>query len=70
MLTFVHLSDIHFDHRDDESQFDLNQQIRRALLADLGTRPSEVTTYEGLLVTGDISHGGQPKGLLNNKVYK
>jgi hypothetical protein len=35
MITLVHLSDIHFSPRDNLSQFDLDQQIRRALLNDL-----------------------------------
>jgi len=58
MLTFVHLSDIHFSAGDNNSQFDLNQQIRRALLEDLPTRPGG-TDYDGLLITGDIAFGGK-----------
>jgi hypothetical protein len=58
MLTFVHLSDIHFAPGDDGSQFDLNQHIRRALLADLHANPAGVTSYTGLLITGDIAYHG------------
>jgi predicted MPP superfamily phosphohydrolase len=59
MITFVHLSDIHFSPRDDLSQFDLNQQIRRALLEDLERKPADGAAYDGLLVTGDIAFGGK-----------
>ena len=59
MLTFIHLSDIHFSSGDDGSQFDLNQQIRRALLADLATRPANGVGYDALLITGDIAYSGK-----------
>ena len=59
MLTFIHLSDIHFSSGDDASQFDLNQQIRRALLDDLATRPAAGADYDALLITGDIAYSGK-----------
>ena len=59
MITFVHLSDIHFSPRDDLSQFDLDQQIRRALLEDLALKPADGAAYDGLLITGDIAFGGK-----------
>jgi predicted MPP superfamily phosphohydrolase len=59
MLTFVHLSDIHFKDRDHGTQFDLDQQIRRALLSDLEGRPTGQAGYDGLLITGDIAFSGQ-----------
>jgi predicted phosphodiesterase len=59
MLTFIHLSDIHFSSGDDASQFDLNQQIRRALLEDLGARQADGAHYDALLVTGDIAYSGK-----------
>ena len=59
MITFVHLSDIHFSPRDDLSQFDLDQHIRRALLEDLALKPAEGAAYDGLLITGDIAFGGK-----------
>ena len=59
MLTFIHLSDIHFGRGDDGSQFDLNQHIRRAVLADLPTRPAGGAEYDALLITGDIAYAGK-----------
>jgi predicted phosphodiesterase len=59
MITFVHLSDIHFSPRDDLSQFDLDQQIRRALLEDLALKPADGADYDGILITGDIAFSGK-----------
>lgn len=59
MLTFVHLSDIHFRARGHGTQFDVDQHIRRALLEDLATKPLNGTSYDGLLITGDIAFAGQ-----------
>ena len=59
MLTFIHLSDIHFSSGDDGSQFDLNQQIRHALLDDLSTHPANGAGYDALLITGDIAYSGR-----------
>jgi hypothetical protein len=59
MLTFLHLSDIHFINRDHGTQFDLDQQIRRALLEDVAIKPAGGAGYDGVLITGDIAYGGQ-----------
>src|ERR1035438_1666031 len=59
MITFVHLSDIHFVDRDHGTQFDLDQQIRRALLDDLVLKPADGANYDGVLITGDIAFGGK-----------
>jgi predicted MPP superfamily phosphohydrolase len=59
LITLLHLSDIHFSPRDDMSQFDLDQQIRRALLEDLETKPADGADYDGILITGDIAFGGK-----------
>jgi predicted MPP superfamily phosphohydrolase len=59
MLTFIHLSDIHFSPGDNASQFDLNQHIRRALLDDLAARPADAANYDALLITGDIAYNGK-----------
>jgi predicted MPP superfamily phosphohydrolase len=59
MVTFLHLSDIHFINRDHGTQFDLDQQIRRALLDDVETKPADGMGYDGVLITGDIAYSGQ-----------
>src|SRR5580658_357645 len=61
MLTFVHLSDIHFLDRDHGTAFDLGQQIRRALIEDLKEKPADKADYDGILITGDIAFGGKPE---------
>ena len=61
MLTFLHLSDIHFSGENDASQFDLDQQIRRALIVDLAIRPDSCAQYDALLITGDIAYSGKKK---------
>ena len=58
MVTYLHLSDIHFRNRDHATNFDLDQQIRRALLEDVESRPADGAEYDGVLITGDIAFGG------------
>jgi integrase len=63
MITLIHLSDIHFSPRDDLSQFDLDQQIRRAVLEDLEQKPSVLGTAKSkairdwAMVLTTYSHG-------------
>jgi predicted MPP superfamily phosphohydrolase len=59
MITFVHLSDIHFIDRDHATQFDIDQTIRRALIEDLVRKPASGANYDGLLITGDVAFGGK-----------
>jgi predicted MPP superfamily phosphohydrolase len=59
VLTFAHLSDIHFSKRNDGNQFDVDQQVRRALLDDLEEKPADGAAYNGLLITGDIAFTGK-----------
>jgi 3',5'-cyclic AMP phosphodiesterase CpdA len=56
MLTFLHLSDLHFSTTDADTQFDRDAGIRAALLADLGKE--ERTKFDAILVTGDIAYHG------------
>lgn len=59
MLTFIHLSDIHFSPEDNGSQFDLNQRIRQELLLNLSAIPPGSSQYDGVLITGDIAAHGK-----------
>ena len=56
MLTFVHLSDLHFAAADAGSQFDLDLEIRERLLEDLCKQ--DLVNLSGVLVSGDIAFGG------------
>ncbi len=58
-LTFLHLSDIHFQPRQGSAQFDLDAQLRIPLLADIASRPADGAKYDGLFITGDIAFGGK-----------
>jgi len=69
MITFLHLSDIHFTNRDHGTQFDLDQQIRRALLEDVEQKPADGVDYDGVLITGDIAYRGQQKEYDIAKVF-
>jgi predicted phosphodiesterase len=57
-ITFIHLSDIHFRNREGSAQFDLDAQLRQPLLADLKSKPAG-SSYDGLLITGDIAFSGK-----------
>lgn len=57
MLTFIHLSDLHFTASDAGSQFDQDLEIRDKLLEDLRSR--DISGLTGILVSGDIAFGGR-----------
>ena len=59
MLTFLHLSDIHFRNRQTGNQFDLEAQLRRSMLDDIISKPANGADYDGLLITGDIAFSGK-----------
>lgn len=56
MLTFLHLSDLHFTASDAGSQFDQDVEIRDKLLEDIQTR--DLSGITGILVSGDVTYGG------------
>jgi DNA repair exonuclease SbcCD nuclease subunit len=58
MLTFLHLSDLHFITDDAGTQYDRDDEIRTALLDDLGK--VDRTNFDAILVTGDIAYHGRP----------
>lgn len=57
MLTFLHLSDLHFVTTDAGTQFDRDDEIRAALLDDLGKDGR--TNFDAILVTGDVAYHGR-----------
>lgn len=57
MLTFLHLSDLHFTTADAGTQFDRDVKVREALLADLGKEGR--TKFDAILVTGDVAYHGR-----------
>lgn len=61
MLTFVHLSDIHFHHRDTGTQFDLDEPLRVGVLENLKKERPGGRPYDGILISGDVAFGGKQK---------
>ena len=67
MLTFLHLSDLHFTTSDADTQFDRDVKIREALLADLGKDGR--TNFDAILVTGDITYHGRAEEFIRAKAW-
>lgn len=67
MLTFLHLSDLHFTTADADTQFDLDVKIREAILADLGKDGR--SNFDAILVTGDIAYHGRAEEFARAKVW-
>jgi hypothetical protein len=62
-LTFVHLSDIHFQSGLSEvSKYDLDSPLRHAILRDLKQlRERDVFRhFDGVLISGDVAYAGKP----------
>jgi predicted phosphodiesterase len=59
MLTLLHLSDLHFATKDAGSQFDKDDEIRAAIINDLGIDGR--TGFDAMLVTGDLAYHGLTK---------
>jgi hypothetical protein len=58
LLTFLHLSDIHFHRGISETLFDIDAELRNELELDLARCCDKPAT--GVLVTGDIAFGAKP----------
>ncbi len=56
MLTFLHLSDLHFVTAGAGTQYELDDEIRAALLDDLGKEGR--SHFDAILVTGDVAYHG------------
>jgi hypothetical protein len=57
MLTFLHLSDLHFVTDHAGTQYDRDIEIRAAILDDLGKEGR--TSFDAILVTGDVAYHGR-----------
>lgn len=61
MLSFVHLSDIHF-HQHSGDAYDLEADLRAELLSDIRTNFStSILSVDGILLCGDIAFSGKLK---------
>jgi predicted phosphodiesterase len=60
MLTFLHLSDIHFSVFEGEAHHDVEQQVREAMLGDIETMSGRVgAAMDAVLVVGDLASRGK-----------
>lgn len=61
MLSFVHLSDIHF-HKFSGDRYDVDEDLRNEMKIDIQTEyPKYIENSAGILVCGDIAFSGQIK---------
>lgn len=59
MLSFIHLSDIHFRNFSGDP-FDLDQDLRSELIYDISNHlKKQIASIDGILVCGDIAFSGQ-----------
>ena len=58
MLRFLHLSDIHFHDNSRAAHLDLDAEVRKRLLIDLGTLVDKTGPCDAVLVVGDIGARG------------
>ena len=61
MLSFIHLSDIHFQKYSGDA-YDLDADLRNELLIDLSKNfPQSISNANGILICGDIAFSAQKK---------
>lgn len=58
-LRFVHLSDIHFDHRVAQFGFDQDRELRSAVVRDIAYMREQLGDATAILVSGDIAYSGK-----------
>lgn len=61
MLSFIHLSDIHFQKYSGDA-YDLDDDLRNELLIDLSKNfPKNISNANGILICGDIAFSAQER---------
>lgn len=61
MLSFIHLSDIHF-RKYSGDPYDIDEDLRKELLYDISDHlPGHISSVDGILICGDIAYSGQEK---------
>lgn len=58
-LRLVHLSDIHFSHRQAKIGFDPDLVLREHVVSDISTMRQELGPMDAILVSGDIAYAGK-----------
>jgi len=67
-LTFIHLSDIHFNKNSGDS-YDLDSDLRHEILEDIGREKNTVGCVSGVLISGDIAFSGKKSEYKKAKVF-
>lgn len=57
MLSFLHLSDIHF-HKESGNPFDVDEDLRNGILNDVTEFAGDHPKPDGILVSGDLAYSG------------
>ena len=61
MLSFIHLSDIHF-HKYSGDKYDVDSDLRNEIIRDIHLEyPKYINSATGILICGDIAFSGQSK---------
>lgn len=60
LITFLHLSDIHFSKRDRSSPYELDEALRREIEHDSRAMARKLGGVTGILVSGDVAFSGTP----------
>ncbi len=60
MLSFLHLSDIHF-HKESGNPFAVDEDLRNGILNDVKTFAEDRQLLDGILVSGDLAYSGSEK---------
>jgi DNA repair exonuclease SbcCD nuclease subunit len=58
-LRIVHLSDIHFSHKQAKFGFDPDLALRQAVISDIAAMRVELGAIDAVLVSGDIAYAGK-----------
>lgn len=58
-LVFIHLSDIHFQHRLSGGDFDIDDDLRNEIEIDAARVKASLKKVDAILVTGDIAFSGK-----------
>src|SRR4051794_19637757 len=59
MLTFLHLSDIHFSDFDGPEGQHVDERVRDLMLEDIDSMAKRLGTMDAILLVGDVANKGQ-----------
>lgn len=69
MLTFLHLSDIHFSKWPRSSPYELDEVLRSEIEHDCRALAEELGGVTGIVISGDIAYSGKPEQYLKARSW-